>query len=439
MKIISYGAAGQVTGSCHLVETGGTRFLFDCGLFQGTKKVDQQNLSPLGFDPKDLDFVLLSHAHLDHCGRLPLLVKEGFMGPIYTTKPTRDLAELILNDSAHLQSYQENPLYTLEDVEQTMHLFYTLSQEDILRIKGLEISFHHVGHLLGASWIKVKTPEKTIAFSGDLGRYESPFFADPVPLGEVDLLLLETTNAAKVSPSIADGLEDLYQKIREAYLSGRTILIPAFSIGRTEEILSGLSRLSWTKKDEIFREIPLNIDSSLAQAGLKVYKEHEDFHTIDLRDLNPPNLRLVSKEESFTLDKNTEAKVLLSASGMMEGGHILHHASSYLPDPSTLLIFVGYQGEETIGRRILEGEKNILIDKSPVHIGAEIVQIHGLSGHGDQRDLLRFLSTAEGLEGVVLLHGQPESMNEFESILTDKVKVLRAVHGVNVLENYDGS
>lgn len=438
MKIISYGAAGQVTGSCHFIEIAGTKFLLDCGLFQGPTKVDLQNLSPLGFDPKEIDFVLLSHAHLDHCGRLPLLVKGGFMGPIYTTPATRDLAQLILADSASLQEKSETPLYTLEDVEKTMTLFSPLPHKEILRKGKLEISFHYAGHLLGASWIKIKTPDTCFAFSGDLGRYNSPFYHDPEPLGDdVELLLLETTNANKHVPSIQQGLEDLYAEIRQAYLEQRTVLLPAFSIGRTEEVISGLSKLAFLKKDDLFKKIPFYVDSSLAHAGLKVFHEHTDLHTMDPRDLQSDNLHFIATEQSYALDKSTEPKVLLSASGMMEGGHILHHAASYLPQASTLLLFVGYQGEETLGRRILEGEKSVLIGKSPVEVNAEIKEIKGLSGHADHEDLMGFLATASKLQRVILLHGEAQNMTVFEELLSENLRIRKAQHGIDVLENWN--
>lgn len=435
MNIISYGAAEQVTGSCHWVETSGHQFLFDCGMFQGPTKVDQQNLEPLGFDPRELDFVLLSHAHLDHCGRLPLLVKEGFRGSIYTTKATRDLAELILKDSAYLQSHQENPLYTLEDVEKTMTLFSPISQGESFRIGNLDVSYHFAGHLLGASWIKVRSPEGILAFSGDLGRYDSPFYYGPDPLEDVDILLLETTNGARINPSIQQGLQELYDEIKQGFLEERIMLIPCFSIGRTEEILAGLSQLAWSKKDDQFKSIPFFVDSALSQAGLKVYQEHADFHKINPKDLSPENLHLISREESFALDKNKDPKVFLSASGMMEGGHILHHAQHYLPDPRTLLFFVGYQGEETLGRKILEGESTVLINKSPVHISAEIKEIKGLSGHGDQKDLLRFLSTADRLKQLVLIHGVPETMLILKELLPKDLKVVLAQQGIQSVDS----
>lgn len=421
MIINSYGAAGQVTGSCHQVTSTQT-FLFDCGLFQGTKEVDAQNTRKLPFDPSTLDFVLLSHAHLDHCGRLPLLTKGGFRGPIYTTKATRDLAELILKDSAKIQEMQKAPIYSQADVEDVLSLFYPIKEGQEKTHGETIFSFHPSGHLLGAHWIKVKTPEGTIAFSGDLGRYECLFYPQPEDLGNIDYLILESTNGARVTPPIKEGLKNLYEEIKKCIDERRTVLIPAFSIGRTEEVLSSLVGLALEENNVSFFETPIFVDSKLARSGLNIYHKYPSLHKIPLQNLMPKNLYLRELRETMALKKD-DPKILISASGMLEGGPILFHAKRYLPDENTTLFIVGYQGIETLGRRLLMGEKNIKILNTDIEVKAKIIQISGLSGHADVNDFQRFVSSARGLKNIILVHGEPSSLEGMKSVFEGEYKV----------------
>lgn len=417
MIINSYGAAGQVTGSCHQVTSTQT-FLFDCGLFQGTKEVDAQNTRTLPFDPASLDFVLLSHAHLDHCGRLPLLTKGGFRGPIYTTKATRDLAELILQDSAKIQQMQKVPLYSEADVEEVISLFYPIKERQEKTHGDTVFSFHPAGHLLGAHWIKVKTPHGTLAFSGDLGRYECLFYPQPEDLGQIDYLILESTNGAKINQPIKEGIKNLYEEVKKAIHEKRTVLIPAFSIGRTEEVLSSLVALALEENNTSFFETPIFVDSKLARSGLNIYHKYPFLHKISLQNLLPRNLYLWDLRETMAVKKE-DPKILISASGMMEGGPILLHAKKYLPEESTSLFIVGYQGVETLGRRLLMGEKNVKINDSNILVKAKIIQISGLSGHADIGDLKRFVSSAQGLKNILLVHGEASSLEEVKSVFEE--------------------
>lgn len=421
MYVNSYGAAGQVTGSAHLISTT-ERFLFDCGLFQGTDEVEAQNKPHLPFDPSSLDFVLLSHAHLDHCGRLPLLTRGGFHGPIYTTKATRDLAELILRDSAKIQQKQASPLYSEADVEKTLSLFYPVKRDQEKTHGKTTFSFHLAGHLLGAHWIKAKTPEGAIAFSGDLGRYECPFYPQPEDLGQLDVLLLETTNGARVHPSLKEGLRNLYENVKRCIHENRTVLIPAFSIGRTEEVLSSLVRLAMEEGNTSFFRTPIFIDSKLARAGLQVYQKYASLHHIALSDLSPENLFLQELRQTQELKKE-DTKIIISASGMMEAGPILFHAKKYLPDEQTTLFIVGYQGEETMGRRLQMGEKHLKILGEPIHVRAEIIEISGLSGHAGLHDLKRFVSSARGLQHLLLVHGEAQSLEDVKNEFQDAYSV----------------
>ncbi|NLY37050.1 MAG: MBL fold metallo-hydrolase [Tissierellia bacterium] len=421
MIINSYGAAGQVTGSCHQVISTQT-FLLDCGLFQGTKEVDAQNMRTLPFDPSALNFVLLSHAHLDHCGRLPLLTKGGFRGPIYTTKATRDLAELILRDSAKIQGMQRAPLYSEADVEDVISRFYPVEERQEKNHGDIIFSFHSAGHLLGAHWIKVKTPEGILAFSGDLGRYECVFYPQPEELGNIDYLILESTNGARITPPIKEGLKTLYEEIKKCIFEKRTVVIPAFSIGRTEEVLSALVNLALEETNTSFFETPIFVDSKLARSGLNVYHQYPSLHKIPLQNLMPRNLFLGDLRQTNSL-KREEAKILISASGMMEGGPVLFHAKKYLPDERATFFIVGYQGEGTLGRRLLMGEKNIRILDTDIEVKAPIVQISGLSGHADINDLTRFVSTARGLKNILLVHGEPASLEGVKSVFDKDYKV----------------
>ncbi|HZK10547.1 MAG TPA: MBL fold metallo-hydrolase [Clostridia bacterium] len=414
MIIHSFGAAGQVTGSCHLVRSTQT-FLFDCGLFQGTKEVDAQNTQDLPFDPSELDFVLLSHAHLDHCGRLPLLTQKGFSGPIYTSQASRDIVELMLRDSAKIQQMQKHPLYSEEDVDNTLSLLYPIEEGSKKTHGQTSFSFYPAGHFLGAHWIKVKTPEATIAFSGDLGRYDCPFYPQPYKLGRVDILLLEGTIGSRVHPPIKEGLNRLYKEVKKCIQKKETVLIPAFSIGRTEEILSTLVKLALEEENHSFFDIPIYVDSKLARNGLTLFHKYDNLHKMSLEHLAPDNLYLRDLKETASL-KIEGPKILISASGMMEGGPIMVHAKKYLPDKETTVFIVGYQGEETLGRQILTGQKEVTILEADLEVQAKIIEIKGLSGHGDSKDLQRFVSSAQGLKTILLVHGEASSLQDLKEV-----------------------
>lgn len=425
MKITPYGSALEVTGSnYHLVTEAGTQFLIDFGLFQGGPQVSRRNSEPLAFDPAALDFVILTHAHIDHSGRLPLLAKHGFKGKVFMTYPTRDLVEPLLLDSAKIQSEEtEEMIYTLEDVVDLLPSFYPLRFDERITEKEVTFSLHESGHLLGSAFVRLEAENQHLTFSGDLGRYGGLFYRDPAPAGASTCLFCESTYGNSLHPPKMQAFASLLDHILTEYRQGKTILIPAFSIGRTTEVLYGLhlqARIS--EQLEAFLDVPIYMDSPLAIKGLDIYLKHlgtlnESFEP-DLLDL--PNLkRLEEAEQSYALDKKMHPKVILSAGGMAQGGHILHHLKRFLPLETTTVIFVGYQGEDTLGRQILNGDRDVLIEKSRVHSNAKVIEVSGFSGHGDRQDLLQWIESSQA-HSIVLGHGEPEVIEHFRQTLLEK-------------------
>jgi metallo-beta-lactamase family protein len=427
------GAAGTVTGSRYLLEAGGRRVLIDCGLFQGKSEIRQKNWGPLGADPKTIDAVILTHAHIDHTGYLPRLLKDGFNGPVFTSPPTKALLDLLLPDAGRLQEEEAHfvnqrgysrhkpalPLFTEEDARRALPLVRgSPFGSSIDFAPGLSFTFHRVGHILGAAFILIETKsatgEKTrIVFSGDVGRKNVPILKDPDPISAADYVLLESTYGDRLHG--AESPKEALARVCERIVGKASVLlIPAFAVGRTQEVLYYLRALQ--REGRVPARLPIYIDSPMAISAVDLYCEFTPEHDIEMKQLEDKHLCPIegpsvqfsrSSDDSKRLNHVRGPAIILSASGMLNGGRILHHLIHRLPDPDTVLLFVGYQAEGTLGRRILEGAKEVRVLGQTLGVAAEIEEIPALSAHADSRELLEWMSAIpEKPREVFLVHGE---------------------------------
>lgn len=430
------GATGQVTGSCYLLETPTYRVLLDCGLFQGSKATEKQNETDFPFAPSRIDAVVLSHAHLDHCGRLPKLVKDGFNGPVYLTEASSALLNLMLMDAVHLQLRDiewENkrrqragkkllePLYTLQDVEALLALKHSVSYgSEIEILPGLRLSFHEAGHILGSSIVRLRINERdqstTLVFSGDLGNPQSPLLRDPAILTEADVLLLESTYGDRDHKPLDTTLAELRQALQEADQSGGNVIIPAFAVGRTQDLiywLGKIQRQGGLPQQQIFLDSPMAINASA------IYAENADLFNIDdaeFTEIAPYGWQAwlsgliysESPEQSMAINRITGGAIIIAGSGMCTGGRIRHHLKYNLWRHNAHIIIAGFQAEGTLGRLIVEGKKKSLkILGSEVNVAAKIHTLGALSAHADQSQLLQWASHFKDPKPqLYLVHGE---------------------------------
>ncbi|MCT4633843.1 MAG: MBL fold metallo-hydrolase [Firmicutes bacterium] len=450
MKIQFLGATNLVTGSCYHVKTSGKEFLVDCGQFQGSIQEEKHNLDDFKFNPESLDFIILTHSHIDHCGRIPKLVKEGFHGKIYCTYGTRDLCEILLKDSGIIHetnARNENEkrkkagldeieaYYTQDDAIIAMQYFYPLDYEKFVEDGNISFTLNNAGHLLGAATADLKimedNKESKIAFSGDLGTNSDPLLQAPVFLKESDYVFIESTYGNRIHKDVTTRAEKLCDIIIETIDKGGTVLIPSFSVGRTQEILYELNHhVKDPEKIKKLREISFYVDSPLAISAFNIYKKHMGYFKEEIQKdfakdvenfLKYPNLHLIEDhQESIRLNFSKEAKVIVSASGMCDAGRIQHHLQYYLPKENTSIVFVGYQSEESLGRKILNRESPVTIGDENIPVKAQIHKINGFSGHGDQKDLLKWIKGFDEIrKGIIVIHGEDSSRQEFSVLLKD--------------------
>ena len=419
------GAARTVTGSKHLLEIDGQRILFDCGLFQGLKELRQRNWSPLPIPPNSIDAVVLTHAHIDHSGWLPRLVAQGFQGPIHCTGGTADLCKLVLPDAAHIQEedakfankrgYSKHqpalPLYTEEDAAQALSQLTTHPFNTRIPVApGIDFEYINAGHLLGSSYVHVRRQSgggAGILFGGDLGRYGRPILPDPSPAMEADVLLVESTYGDRVHPAEDDGAT-LATIVTEALARHGKILIPAFAIGRVEELLYWLFRLEDEKRIPV---MPIYVDSPMAIKGIEYYQTRAneldpgiDFIGQHMRRFTAVN----SAQESMALVADDTPAIVIASSGMATGGRIVHHLFTGLPDPRNTVLFVGYQGAGTRGRQLIEGANYVKMFGQQVPVKAKIAKINGMSSHADAGEIMRWLRTFPRAPKITyLVHGEP--------------------------------
>ena len=433
MQLEFFGGAGEVTGSCHILVVGGRRLLLDCGMIQGGAAPDERNRAPFPFDAAQVDAVVLSHAHIDHCGRLPLLRKRGFRGPVYTNPACRDLARILLADGAAMSerdaervnrkrekagdARRVEALYTLEDAMAAIQLMRVVRYGQAVEVlPGVELTFRDAGHILGSAsvWLTLRENgvERRLVFSGDVGQYDSPILRDPETGPAADLVLMESTYGDRLHRSREATLEEFGGILRAARRDGGNVLIPAFAVGRTQEILYELAMHfeAWELGDwQVFLDSPMAIEAS------EVYWKHAELFDEDaqawrarLRSLPPlPNLKLCrSPDESMAINRITNGAIVIAGSGMCTGGRIVHHLKHNLARPECDVVFSGFQAQGTLGRAIVDGRETVRIHGSPVKVAARVHTLGGFSAHGDQQDLLRWHAAIPGRPPVWLVHGE---------------------------------
>ena len=445
MRVTFLGATKTVTGSNFLVEAAGKKFLVDCGMYQGKAEDEWENSAPFAYDVHDIDFMLLTHAHIDHSGRIPKLYKEGYRNPIYATKATCELCSIMLPDSGHIQEMEiewknrkrvrkgldpEPPLYTAEEATKCLEVFSPIKYDEIIDISDkIHVRFNDAGHMLGSAIIEIWAEEdgKTTkaVFTGDLGNNDIPLLSSPTMIDDADYLVMESTYGGRLHNRNDDKAEMFLNIVSETLDKGGTVVIPSFAVGRTQEILYELNNLKDIRTDEEFRKkyetlmrVPVYVDSPLAISATQIFKDNmdifdEETQKIMRRGDNPlefPGLQFTrTAEESKELNEKNESSIIISASGMCEVGRIKHHLKHNLWNPNSTILFVGYQAPGTLGRKIVDGAKKVKIFGEEIAVNARIEYIEGYSGHADQEWLLNFVySFLRKPKTIFLVHGEPE-------------------------------
>ena len=442
MKLSFHGADRDVTGSCHLLECDGHRVLIDCGLHQGTQDNGAKN-NLFGFDPAKVDFVLLTHAHLDHCGRLPLLAKKGFRGEIVTTAATRELARLALLDAAHLQeqevgrsrhrgaaSQMPQPLYSLHDVLNSLDLFGRTANygEPLVIAQGVQATFVDAGHILGSASIFLELDEggrrQRALFSGDLGSATHHVLQGPATPPKTDVVVMETTYGDRLHRPFAASVEELYQAISDTFVRGGNVVIPTFALERAQELLYFLR--SGIERGRLLQSMQVFLDSPMAISATEVFEHHLECLDAEVAALlcngiDPfglPGLHFVREtSESIALNSIRGGAVVMAGSGMATGGRVIHHLRHNLSRPESSVVFVGYAAVGTLARRIIDGASQVRIFDEDVPVRARICTINGFSAHADQAELLEW-HNATGAGRTFLVHGEENVMSIFASKLT---------------------
>jgi len=430
MRVHFHGAAGEVTGSLHEVEAAGHRLLLDCGLIQGSPEAERRNTEPFGFDPVALDALVISHAHIDHIGRVPLLVKRGFKGPIHAQAATADLMPIMLLDSASIAESEAEranrdrpagapeavPLYTRADVEAALALLRPLPYNQRETIApGVELTFRDAGHILGSSVVELVADGRTLVFSGDLGPNGTPILRDPAAIERADLVLMESTYGDRNHRQRSDTIRELGVILEAAWRDGGNVLIPAFAVGRSQELLYWFAK-NWD--DWNLSRWRIFLDSPMAGKVVDVYGRHHALFDDDAREVwaakpSPfelPNLQITATaQDSMQINALKSGAIVIAGSGMANAGRIVHHLKHNLGRREAHVVFVGYQAEGTLGRRLVDGAKWVRIHGRDYRVNAQVHTVGGLSAHADQQGLIEWYSRIGGHPPLALVHGEDKA------------------------------
>ena len=419
-KLTFYGGAHEVTGANYLLETNGARMLVDCGMFQCPRFCAAKNRNDFAYDPKSINALFVTHAHIDHVGRVPKLVRLGFRGAIYSPPPTRDFGALMLEDSIGVLEKEARHegngdlLYNMADLEEAMKIWKGVPYGEEMAVGDARITFRQAGHILGSSMVEIMADGKKILFTGDLGNAPMPLLAPPEKVSGVQILIIESAYGNRAHEDFDERKTKLERAIEDIVKRGGTLMIPAFALERTQELLFEFNDL--IEQGRIPR-IPIFIDSPLSIRATEVYKHYESYFNNATQTIirngddifRFPGLHMtLSTEDSKAINNVKGPKVILAGAGMMNGGRILHHAKRYLPDRNNMILFIGYQAAGSIGRRIIDGEKEVTIFGDRVTVSAEVRSIRGYSAHADMNGLFEFVKTqADTLEKVFVVQGEP--------------------------------
>lgn len=431
MKIKFLGASGTVTGSCYLLTSdSGESIMIDCGLFQGTPEIDSLNYGELMCDVSSLEGVVLTHAHLDHCGRLPILVTKGLNKPIYMTEPTRDLTILSLYDTAKINKEEKwkKPLYNEDAVDEVIKFFKTVEYREPFKVGPFSVTMRDAGHIIGSACLEVvdenaKGEVKKIVFSGDLGNSPEPIVRPTEKIDRADIVVMESTYGDRLHPE-GDPAVRIQEEINKVESSGGVLLIPAFSIERSQELLHIIAHLK--KDDKVSEQTEIVFDSPMGIKATDIFERYSKYFSDELKNNHNSSdpfgfegLNVVeNSKQSRGIDNSGGPKVIIAGSGMMTGGRIIEHALNYLPLKSTRLLIVGYQGEGTLGRRIIEGQKKVKIKGQEISINATVNEVQTMSSHADQKGLISWFENIRGVKKLFLTHGE----NGARGTLEEKLK-----------------
>ena len=453
MKIRFCGATKGVTGSCHLFESGEHKVLLDCGQFQGSKEQDEMNFEDFPFDPTSIECVILSHAHIDHCGRLPLLTKRGFSGKIYCTDATADLLAIMLKDSAYIQEKEAEwqnrknqragralvaPLYTIQDAEDALKLIQPVLYDQLIEINPeMKVVFNDAGHILGSAiieiWLKEGEKESKIVFSGDIGMTQRPILRDPTFIKKADYVIMESTYGDRNHPIKGSGAPELIDIVLKTTARGGNVVIPSFAVGRTQELIYEFNKYyeAHSEVQAALDKINVYVDSPMATSATEVFRKNAQVFDDEMREMilkgdNPLDFKNLiftrSSDESQQLNFNTSPKIIISASGMCEAGRIRHHLKHNLWDKKNSIVFVGYQAQGTLGRALIEGAKTVTLFGEEISVNAELYNLEGFSGHADQNGLFTWISGFENKpKKVFLVHGEESAKQTLAGIINEKL------------------
>ncbi len=426
MKITFLGAAKTVTGSKYLVDTGTQKILIDCGLFQGHHDLVARNWQHLLVNPQHIDAVILTHAHIDHCGYIPLLIKNGFSKQIYCSPATKDLCSILLMDAAYIQEEQArehktSPLYTLEDAMRALKRFHVTDFEYEAHIeKAAKFTLYPAGHILGASFVVLKSHGTSLLFSGDIGRFNDPVMEPPANCIETDFMVLESTYGAHLHGT-EDPLQGLAEYIHKTFKRGGTLIIPSFAVGRAQTLLYLIQQLQMGNR---IPKVPIYLDSPMAISATELFYKYADEHRLGkklARQVCSTAINVLTQEDSFTLSLKKGPKVIISASGMAEGGRVLNHIKQYGTDPKNAILFTGFQVAGTRGHAMINGAKETIIDGIPVSLNAEIGFLHNMSAHSDYNEIIKWLETLKkSPKKVFLIHGESASSLGMQQKIEEK-------------------